>query len=695
MPQSPHLNDLVAARLSRRSILGGLASLPLLSAAACATTPTRGAATRRPLGFASVAATRADRVTVPAGYTARTLIAWGDPLFDSDAEGVPVPALDLDALDRTQQELRFGTHNDMLALFPRDYSFPTPRDGRRHILCSNHEYFDPTLAFPSARSLAELTPARLSALFAAMGVGIVAVDQTPDGRWSTVRDARPGTGLNRRITPFTPVVFSGPAADHPWIRSAAEHYNAAEPGTPQGTVACGTLANCAGGQTPWGTYLTSEENFQSYFRAQPGNAAAAQAATADPLLAQDAEIFGYRLRAGTTPWPAPAAYDLGRNPHGAAVYGWVVEIDPYDPTSTPKKRTAIGRKKGENSATALARDGRVAVYQGDDQINEFVYKFVSAGRFDASDRRANMDLLDAGVLHVARFQPDGTGRWLPITLQAANAAAAQAGAAPFADDGDLMVRARTAARLLGGTPTDRPEDVEAMHGPDWIGTGQVFIPCTKGNQPAPAQPGRPVREGAEPDGQINHAGHVIRIDEDGGDCGATTFRWDIFLVGGDPAAEAATGTLPNGRPFLPSVAEAGRASSFSGVPLACPDNLCFDSAGHVWISTDGSHDVFGDCNDMVLVASTPPGAERPELRRFLVGPLGSEICGPTLSPDERTFLAAIQHPGEFDAENTDFGDMRWERPGLRPPSSFPDGGGAWPRSAVVYVVKDDGGVIGT
>lgn len=694
MSKSPHLNDLVAARLSRRSILGGLATLPLLSAGACATSPSKANQPGRSLGFASVAATRADRVSVPEGYTASTLIAWGDPLFEADVDGTPLPPLDLDALDRPQQELRFGTHNDMLALFPREYSFPVPRDGRRHILCSNHEYFDPTLAFPSARSLAELTPERMAALFAAIGVGVVAVEQHTDGRWFTVRDTRPGAGVNRRITPFTPVIFSGPAADHPWIRGAAEAFNAAEPGTPEGTVACGTLANCAGGQTPWGTYLTSEENFQSYFRAQPGDTAAAQAAAADPLLAEDAEIFGYRLRAGSTPWPASAANDLGQNPHGPVVYGWVVEIDPYDPTSTPKKRTAIGRKKGENAATALTRDSRVVVYQGDDQINEFVYKFVTRERFDPSNRAANMDLLDHGVLHAARFEVDGTGRWLPITLQAANAAAAQAGAAPFADDGDLMVRARIAARLLGATPTDRPEDVEAMHGPDWIGTGQVFIPCTKGNQPTPARPARPVREGAEPDGQINYAGHVIRIDEDGADCGATTFRWEMFLVGGDPAAEN-NGSLPDGRPFLTSNTVVDRPPSFDGVPLACPDNLAFDTAGNVWITTDGAPDVFGDCNDMVVVASTPPGAARPQLNRFLVGPLGCEICGPTLSPDERTFLAAIQHPGEADADRNDYGDLRWEQPDTRPYSSFPDGGGAWPRSAVVYVRKDDGGVIGT
>lgn len=688
--RTPHLNELVATRLSRRGLLGGLASLPLLSSAACASLADGASPSPAPsttLGFASLAPTRADAATVPAGYTARTLIGWGDPLFAANAAGQALPPLDLDALDRAQQELRFGTHNDMLALFPRDFAFPIPVEGHRHILCANNEYFDPNLAYPGMRSLMELTPAKLEGLFAAMGVSIVAVDQQGDGRWTPVVDARPGEGVNRRITPFTPVRFTGPAVDHPWIAAATPHYNAGED-APAGTVACGTLANCAGGQTPWGTYLTSEENFQSYFRAQPGDEAAAQAAAADPVLARDAAIFGYRLRSGSMPWPAPAAYDLGRNPTGPAVYGWVVEIDPYDPHSVPKKRTAIGRKKGENSATALTRAGHVAVYQGDDQLNEFVYKFISSGRFDPDNRGANMDLLESGVLHAARFEADGSGRWLPITLETANAAALEAGEPGFRDLGDVMVQCRRAARLLGATPTDRPEDVEAVHDRRWVGSGDVFIPCTKGQAAIAPRPGRPVREGAlPPEGQFNHGGHVIHLREAGGDCGAATFAWTIFLVGGDPAATDTTGVLPDGGAFMTSVAEAGRGPSFEGARFACPDNLCFDRAGNVWITTDGSSDVFGDCNDMVLVASQPDGATRPVVRRFMVCPPGAEICGPTFSPDERTFLAAIQHPGD---ENFD----RFEDPAARPASSFPDGGGAWPRSAVVYVTKDDGGVIG-
>lgn len=690
---SPHFNDLVAARLSRRGLLGGMASIPLLSMAGCAT-PSRdgntlGPGTYRRATFASVPTDQNDRVTVPDGYVQSTLIAWGDPLFETASEPV-----DLDTLDRAQQEQRFGTHNDMLALFPATWSFPADKTASRQILCSNHEYFEPAMAFPATRSLADYTAGQVETLFAAMGVSVVALERQASGDWATLRDARSGSGVNRRITPFTPVAFSGPAANHPWITAAAEVFNRAESGAPAGTVACGTLANCAGGRTPWGTFLTSEENFQSYFRVATAPGEPLTAARADARVAEDAEVFGYRLGEARPGLPGPQAYDLATNPTGPAVYGWVVEIDPYDPASTPRKLTAIGRKKGENSATALARDGRVAVYQGDDELDEFTYKFLSESRFDPSNRAANMNLLDRGVLHVARLEADGTGRWMPITLEAANAAIAGSDSPAFIDEGDLMIRARVAARALGGTPMDRPEDVEAVLDDRWVGTGTVMIPCTKGttaDAEAPARPHRP--GGADAAGlQPNLPGHVVRLQEAGGDCGATTFAWDVFLMGGDPEATTDVARTPGGRELHQSVVVNDRAT-FTGAALACPDNLCFDSGRNVWITTDGMGGVF-PCNDVVLVAGTEPG-RTPEVKRFLVGPVGAEITGPAFTPDERTMFVAIQHPGTTDARGQGFDDARWAGASPRPPSSFPDGDGAWPRSAVIMVRRADGGRVGT
>lgn len=686
-----HINDLIA---SRRALLGGLAGLPLLNLAACAT-PGSGERPEIPAGaapgFASVPATNTDSVTLPPGYRWRTLIAWGDPLFESvDAR------VDLDALTRAEQEQRWGQNNDMLALFPAAYSFPPTRDQARMLMCANHEYFDPSLMFPAIARPDLLTPAHIEAALAATGVAVVALERE-NGEWRPVKDAAPGAGLNRRITPFTPVVFSGPAARHPWILAAGAMFNQRERGlpyepNPDGAIRCGTNANCAGGQTPWGTYLSCEENFDSLFSASDQRAPALREALQDLAFVLDCANMGAPV-VHAIPGLLPPQYDMSANPYGPALYGWTVEVDPYDPTWAPRKRTGLGRRKAECATTALCRDSRVAVYSGDDQIDEYLYKFVSRGRFNPADRLANRDLLDDGQLYAARFEEDGSGRWIPITLSAANAAArASDYRAPFRDAGDLLMRAREAARLLGATPMDRPEDVEALLDADWLGLGPVLIVCTNNNQQGFARPANPRRGSPTPDrAQSNAAGHIIRIDEAAGDCGATRFTWDVFALGGDPNADALTAPSRSGLPVHVSTAYNG-ADTIAGDRFACPDNICIDSRYNVWIATDGADAVFADCNDSVL--ATPAAASGPRLvKRFLVGPIGAEICGPAFAPDERAFFAAIQHPGESDVSGVRYADLRWGR-GQRPPSSFPDGGDAWPRSAVVVVTREDGGRIG-
>lgn len=682
MRSNRHLNEIVSMRLNRRKLLRALGSLPLLSLPGCAasrigspTAPT----------FQPVRPTLADQVTVPKGYSAKVLISWGDPLF-LNALGASNP----DTLTRSEQELRFGINNDMLALFPIRPIYPEPRDADRAILCANNEHFEAALTFPSLASRDAYTVDHLQAMYAALGVSIVEL-RRERGQWRPLRGERPGHGFNRRIAPFTPVTFGGPGAGHRWIRQAAEVVARYERGEP-GAIACGTMVNCAGGKTPWGTYLTCEEGFPFYFSCSDDNAAGLTAAKADPAYVADGRFYTYPIPTERRLPLTPPQFDLANNPTGPSLYGWVVEIDPYDPQRPPYKRTALGRRWNEGATTALALDGRVAVYMGDDSPNQFVYKFVTRRRFDPRNRAANLDLLDDGILHVARYDADGGGEWLPITLETVSAAADAAGyKPPFADLADALMRTREAARLLGATPMDRPEDIEPLVDAAWTGLGPVLINCTGNPIAKAATPANPRRA---PDGeQPNYAGHIVRIDEAGGDAAATRFRWDIFALCGDPSAEAPTRRSRAGREVHVSTEHEG-APTFAGDRFSSPDNICFDSHRNAWITTNGQTAIFGDTNEGVVVL--PLDGTAPRLARtFLVGPIGAEICGPTFAFDERAFFVAVQHPGDEDAAGTSFAAQRWSGSGGRPPSNWPRGGDSWPLPSVVVVTRDDGGMIGT
>jgi secreted PhoX family phosphatase len=687
---SKHIQDLIA---SRRSLLQGLAGLPLLSLAGCATASETAAASGD-LSFTSVPATNADSVTLPPGYQFEKLIAWGDALFDTVS-----PRFDPDTLTRAEQEQRFGQNNDMLALFSAEYSFPSASDAERLILCANNEYFTPELTFPSLARADDFTPAHVEACYASMGVSVVEVEKSRTA-WRALRNSAPGAnsvsgGKNRRITPFSPVLFSGPAAQHPWIQAGGAVFNRREPARGAETaheVRCGTLGNCAGGLTPWGTYLTAEENFDTYF---PGsdNSPSQRTAREDAAYGLDAASFGYPGGGALLRRAAPEQFKLDNNPHGPALYGWVVEIDPYNPAALPKKRTALGRKKNECATSALTRDGRVAIYMGDDQRNEFVYKFVSRGRFDPANRAANMDLLDDGDLYVAQFQESGAGQWLKLTLEAANAAAtAKEYPARFVDEADLLVRGREAARIMDATPMDRPEDIEALIDANWVGLGAVLIVCTNNSDQGFDHPGNPRRESARPGrSQSNLAGHILKLQEAGEDSGAEQFTWDVFALAGDPNAADLTAPVRGGGAEAHISTKINGSSTFTGDRFACPDNLCIDKNYNVWIATDGSDAVFADCNDQIL-ATSARGIGPRVVKRFLVGPVGSEICGPLMAPDGRAFLCAIQHPGGSDIDGSDYASARWG--GARPPSSFPDGDASWPRSSVIVITRADGNLIG-
>jgi hypothetical protein len=652
---SPTLQALLARRLNRRRLLGGgveLAAASLVMGSASAQT-----AFARRLGSARVAPSKADAVIVPGGYRADVLLRWGDPLFaDSvalDAHAVAGGALlDPDAV--AAQLGQFGYNCDGLGLFALDAT--------RLLLCVNHEFPLPALLFPGwieareARALGAYVRARPSVVgYMQAAVGLSVVELERDGRWRY----RQGSAYNRRVTAHTPIEIAGPARDHPLLNPKAEP-------TPR---AFGTFANCAAGTTPWGTYLTAEENVDDYF----GNGAAAQLDAATALAHRR---FGFRQRDSAYRWEyADSRFDSAANPTESLKFGWIVEVDPFAPQRLPKKRTALGRFKHEGATTVLAPDGRAVVYMGDDQQFEYLYKFVSRARFDPERADANRDLLDDGTLYVARFAADGRGEWLPLAHGVHPELTVERG---FASQGDVVLRCREAADRLGATPLDRPEDI-AVH----PRTRNVYVACTQNVG----------RDGGvvEVSGRLldtatdrvsprapNAAGHVLELAEQGADAAATSFRWEIFILAGAPTGTQLVAALPpeHASSLAAEVTYFGGATDAEDLSaFANPDNLGFDADGNLWIVTDGNQP--GDNNDGCFVCATE-GPERGHVRQFMSGPLGAEICGCEFAPDGNTLFLTVQHPGEAGSATS-------------PQSHWPDGGAASPRPSLVAIEPEADG----
>ena len=404
-----------------------------------------------------------------------------------------------------------------------------------------------------------------------------------------------------------------------------------------GTVVLGTVNNCAGGLTPWGTWLQAEENIHGYFRGSKDQQ--------DPYIAETMSRLGIKDSSRRKWEKHHSRFDVDQEPNEAHRFGWVVELDPYDPSSMPVKRTALGRFKHEAATTVVSADGRLVVYMGDDQRFEYVYKFVTHGRYQPGNRAHNSQLLDNGTLYVARFDDDGNGEWMPIVhgygpLTAANG---------FADQGDVLIRTRQAADALGATPMDRPEDVEASPV-----SGKVYIACTNNSKRKSDDLNGPNTRGP------NRHGHVVELSELMDDATATRFSWNVFLTCGPHDADGAD---------YQGHAEAS--------PISCPDNVAFDRQGNLWISTDGQPK--SGANDAVYLVPTT-GSERGLSRQFLSAVPGSEVCGPCFTPDQTTFFCAIQHPGDTD-------DATWAAPGTRWPD-YQDG--VPPRPSVIAVTRDGG-----
>ncbi len=565
---------------------------------------------------------QADTVVVPPGYRWRVMAAWGDRL-DGSVPGMPGDA----SHTATQQAELFGMHHDGCALFAE----AGPLD--RGLWVTNHEYLDEGLLYPdggAARSAEKVAKAQ-----AAVGVSVCHVQRRAGGGWAVT----PGP-LARRITAMTPCAVGGPAAGHALLQTVAD---------PSGRHILGTLANCAMGVTPWGTYLTCEENFDRYFFK-----AAKPTATEARIGLDDKALYGWHAH--------DKRFDADAHPHEFNRFGWVVEIDPHDASATPVKRTALGRFKHEGAMVRLARDGRLVVYSGDDQRGEYIYKFVSRDRYDPRLKVARAHwgrLLDEGTLLVARIGEDGAGEWIPLVW-------GQGGLTPekgFADQAAVLVHTRMAADAVGATPLDRPEWVAAHPV-----SGEVYVSLTNNTDRGKRHP----VNAANP--RPNNAmGHILRLVEQDGDAGATRFRWDVFAQGGDPQAEA-----PEHR------------GDIKGDWFGSPDGLWFDPRGILWTQTDVSTDKLGKgpyarmTNNMMFACDVSTG----EFRRFLIGPKGCEITGIDISPDMRTLFVNIQHPGEPPNDRNDP-----ERP--MAVSSWPDPAFGRPRSASICIWREDGGEIGT
>ena len=661
-----YFGALLEQRLSRRGFLAAsgaaaaTGALPALGAGVD-TTPSAKAKS-----YAALAPSLEDALRLSPGLRSQVVVGFGDPLFKGDPGLTTRDLRTLDWLDRdaaTRQERRFGTNNDALAFFPMH------RRRDAGLLCVNHEYVD-ELVFAGlsgsesdqARQVAAMIAARpqtVAWMQAAHGVSVLEVRRGMRG-WRVVQ----GAPATRRITANTPMEISGPARGAALMQTAAD---------PSGTRVLGTFANCAGGKTPWGTYLTAEENIQDYFG---GARTWAGSADADEATKRAHRRWPLRERSAYG-WDAiDPRFDVRREPREALRHGWIVEIDPQDPTAAPRKRTALGRFCHEGANTTLTKDGRVAAYMGDDTRFEYVYKFVTRDRFDPKDRTANRDLLDHGTLHVARFDADGRGEWLPLVHDERGPLNSGAG---FTSQAEVVIHCREAADLLGATPMDRPEDVE----PSPV-TGRVYMALTKNDSRAPERRdfmGRNIDLGpnaANPRPK-NDFGHIVELIEDGDDAASSRFTWNVFLLAGDPRNGAArfltrAEDLTAGQLAREDVYYAGYADRGAVSPIACPDNLGFDPSGRLWVVTDADTKLIGN-NGCFVVPTTGP--DRGRLTQVLSAPVGAEVCGCEFTPDGKTLFLSIQHPGEGGTVDS-------------PASHWPDGGGLPARSAVIAVSREDG-----
>ena len=665
------------------------------------------------IGFESVPASLApvvDMVTVPAGYTAELFVAWGDPIMP----GAPDFLADASqtAADQAKQ---FGMHNDGMHFFPFTGVGGKPT-GDRGILCVNNEYTHEELLYPDGQVGASgYSVAKCRKSQAAHGVSVLEARRV-NGQWRVMKASPYG----RRVTANTPVRISGPAAGHPLMRTNA--YAISDGGTlpldrsTDGYSGYGTVNNCAHGITPWGTYLTCEENWNGNFGATTpasnsnfvvsGTGFAGNTTTELGKLYNRYGVvpdgFGYRWHT------ADERFDLTKNPQEAHHFGWVVEIDPFDPKAKPVKRTALGRFKHESAQYVVDANNNVAFYMGDDERNEYIYKFVCANKFNPNNRSANRELLDNGTLYVARFDANLNGEWIalvPGTLGKDGVALRDNPNFMGTSDSDvqarLLIKTRMAADAVGATMMDRPEWTGAR--PRINGFDEIEVYCTltnnnrRGSSTTPssnkadgstaAGSARPNMDAANPF-QDNIYGHIIRWREAGKSVLATTFAWSIFVQAGDTLTSKVAKSTND---YRGNIVDTPNGSADFGAP----DGLWFDYFGRLWVQTDQVGDGSGDWVHIGANSMVCADPNTGEMRRFLTGPRRCEVTGVTMTPDGKTMFVGVQHPGEdaLAANPTQYSGWPTSQWSTRADGTLLPSGR--PRSSVVVITKNDGGVIGS
>lgn len=619
-----HIQDEITRAVQRRSVLkgaaagtgvlvtSGLAASAIAAPVAAAPSPTAaakagGTADLARASFTAVRPNKRDAVTVPQGFDHNVVIRWGDPVVP----GAP----EFDPKRQTPQAAskQFGYNNDYVGVLP------IPGDRKRSLLVVNHEYTDELVMFPTGTYTSDQIK---SVAMMNHGMSVVAIKRGKvPGSWFQEQDLS-ATPYNRRIHLHTEFVVDGPVAGDDRMKTSAD---------PTGTRVLGTLNNCAGGTTPWGTVLSGEENFNQYFD---------KSGALDPRYTAQYARYGI-TGSGSRGWMSvDGRFDLTKEPHEPHRFGWIVELDPFAPDEAPVKHTMLGRFKHEGANIIVAKNGRAVAYMGDDERGDYIYKFVSKAKVDKrttpAARRKNKKLLSEGTLYVAKYVGDGsadgtfdgTGEWIKLCTDTESFV-------PGMSVADVLLFTRLAADAMGPTKMDRPEDVE----PNLV-NGKIYAALTNNSNRGSA--GLPVDE-ANPVGSSmvraslgapltsasgNRNGYVLEMTEDKGDHTGTSFTWDLMLVCGDPAA--------------PETYFAGFPKDQVS-PISCPDNVAFDDAGNLWVSTDGN--VIGGNDGVFRVPVSGPN--RGQVLSFVTMPRGAEACGPLITDKNRSLFFAVQHPGEM------------------------------------------------